>query len=268
MDTTTRSALRGVKRLRWWRRHGFNVTIAIMSLLIVCAMWNIIKVAANANREKYDVTLPVRNIKVKEETTTITLETVTVLPIEANSNNQKIQQYTEEEFVITPINYYSAGETREEVGYCTNAVEHSEVHQREQVYTYLGRTYNENDVHDIARIAWFEQGICGKEMTQLAAAVLINRSHWSEFGATYIECFYQDGQYAIETIQRFESSEEIPEEAYDWIRELLSGESAYGEVPTTVVFQAQFPQGIDTYATAANTYICYADEARLGEYIP
>jgi hypothetical protein len=105
-------------------------------------------------------------------------------------------------------------------------------------------------------------------MTQLAAAVLINRSHWSAFASTYMEAFYQDGQYAIETIQRFESEEEIPEEVYDWIRELLSGESVYGEVPATVVFQAQFPQGIDTYATSANTYICYADESRLGEYIP
>lgn len=137
-----------------------------------------------------------------------------------------------------------------------------------RVYTYLGRTYTEEDVINLARIAWFEQGISGKEMTQLAAAVLINRSHWTEFGSTYMDCFYQDGQYASETIQRFESSEEIPTEVYGWIRELLNGESAYGEVPTTVVFQAQFPQGIDTYATSANTYICYADVNRLGEYIP
>jgi hypothetical protein len=105
-------------------------------------------------------------------------------------------------------------------------------------------------------------------MTQLAAAVLINRSHWTEFGSTYMECFYQDGQYAAETIAKFESSEEIPDEAYDWIRELLRGESQYVEVPTNVVFQAQFPQGIGTYDTSTNTYICYADVARLGEYIP
>ena len=136
------------------------------------------------------------------------------------------------------------------------------------MYVYLGRTYTEADVRNLARIAWFEQGVCGKEMTQLAAAVLINRSHWSAFAATYMDAFYQDGQYAAETIAKFESSEEIPAEAYDWIRELLRCESAYGEVPTTVVFQAQFPQGIDTYATADSTYICYADVNRLGEYIP
>ena len=135
-------------------------------------------------------------------------------------------------------------------------------------YTYLGRTYYEEDVIRLARIAWFEQGICGKEMTQLAAAVLINRSHWTAFAPTYMEAFYQGTHYAQVTRDRYESSEEIPDEAYEWIRELLSGESKYGEVPTNVVFQAQFPQGIDTYDTGVNTYICYADVSRLGEYIP
>ena len=163
------------------------------------------------------------------------------------------------------MNYYSARNVS--TGYSTEVV-NSVSTSKEQVYTYLGRTYDEEDVQNIARIAWFEQGICGKGMTQLAAAVLINRSHWTEFGSTYLECFYQDGQYSIYTIERYESSEEIPDEVYDWIVELLNCESQYGEVPTTVVFQAQFPQGIDTYAMDANTYICYADESLLGEYIP
>ena len=72
-----------------------------------------------------------------------------------------------------------------------------------------------------------------------------------------------------ELIDVFKDTEKIySSKSYDWIVELLNCESEYGEVPTTVVYQAQFPQGIATFATSANTYICYADENLLGEYIP
>ena len=197
------------------------------------------------------------------KTITLTAETIAVVPEQNETAN--IQQYMEEEFEVRSISYNSANSVSAEC--CVSEVS-AEPSREEKVYTYLGREYTWEDVVSLARIAWFEQGICGKEMTQLAAAVLINRSHWTEFGSTYIDCFYQAGQYSNYTIQRFESSEEIPDEVYDWIVELLEGESQYGEVPTTVVYQAQFPQGIDTYATSANTYICYANEALLGEYIP
>ena len=265
--TTMRAALRGVKRVRWWRRNGTSVAIATMGVLIVFIICNIVKLATDLGANKTSVVPPVATTKVTlQKTTTLTLKPIVELPEESNSNEQdNIQQYMEETFEISSMNYYSARNVS--TGYSAEVVNPVPT-SKQQVYTYLGRTYDEEDVQNIARIAWFEQGICGKEMTQLAAAVLINRSHWTEFGSTYLECFYQDGQYAIQTIQKYESSEEIPEEAYEWIRELLRGESEYGEVPATVVFQAQFPQGIDTYATAANTYICYADESLLGEYIP
>ncbi len=263
--TTMKSALRGVKMLRWWRNHGINVATAIVGVLIVCSICCIVKLATDLNMEKGNAAPPsAESSKVKETTTTINLETINV-PVETSLSENNIQQYMAEQIEISQLNYYSAG-NREDVGYCVNVAENSE--PQPKVYTYLGRTYYEDDVWNLARMAWFEQGICGKEMTQLAAAVLINRSHWTEFGSTYMECFYQPGQYSNYTIQRYESSEEIPDEVYDWIVELLNGESAYGEVPTTVVYQAQFPQGIDTYATSANTYICYADESLLGEYIP
>jgi hypothetical protein len=238
-----------------------------MGVRIVFIICNIVKLATDLGANKTSVVPSVTTTKVTlQKTTTLTLEPIVELPEESNSNEQdNIQQYMEETFEISSMNYYSARNVS--TGYSTEVVNPVST-SKQQVYTYLGRTYDEEDVQNIARIAWFEQGICGKEMTQLAAAVLINRSHWTEFGSTYLECFYQDGQYSIYTIERYESSEEIPEEVYDWIVELLSGESVYGEVPATVVFQAQFPQGIDTYATAANTYICYADESLLGEYIP
>ena len=264
MDTTTKKALRGVKMLRWWRRYRLRVAITITGILIICAMGGFIKVAASESNE----TVPsVRSSKSKE-ITIITQETVDVLPVvETDSNEHNIQQYMAEEFEISSINYYAAN--NRSTGYYTEVVVNSDTQVEEQkTYTYLGRTYSEEDVQNIARIAWFEQGICGKEMTQLAAAVLINRSHWTEFGSTYLDCFYQAGQYSTYTINRYESSEEIPDEVYDWIVELLNGESQYGEVPTNVVFQSQLPQGIGTYETAANTYICYADVDSLGEYIP
>ena len=266
--TTMRSALRGVKMLRWWRNHGIKVANAILGVLIVCSIFSIVKLATDLNMEKGNAVPPsAESSKVKEKTTIINLETISVSPVETSSSENNIQQYMAEQIEISQLNYYSAG-NREEAGYCVTVVESSEPSQEEKVYTYLGRTYTWEDIENLARIAWFEQGICGKEMTQLAAAVLINRSHWSEFGSTYLECFYQAGQYSNYTIQRYESSEEIPDEVYDWIVELLNCESEYGEVPTTVVYQAQFPQGIATFATSANTYICYADENLLGEYIP
>jgi len=262
---TTKRALRGVKRVRWWRKHGLSVVITIMCMLIICAMWNTVKIAANASIRRDTATLPASTTKVKEMPTS-TLETVDDLPEETNSTEYNIQEYMQEEIKISSVNYYAASDNS--TAYYVDVVVNSEPQPQEQVYTYLGRTYYEQDVQNIARIAWFEQGVCGKEMTQLAAAVLINRSHWSAFASTYLDAFYQDNQYSTYTIDRYESSEEIPEEVYDWIVELLNGESAYGIVPETVVYQAQFPQGIDTYATSANTYICYADESRLGEYIP
>lgn len=261
--TTMQRALRGTKGLRWWRKYGMRVAVLMMVILMVCAIGSTIHIAGKLkNQKRYVVVKPVVTTKITlQAAPTLTVERL-VLPTSDETEN--IQQYREETFEVRSVNYYSASVSANSYDEVVN----TDHHQKQQVYTYLGRTYTWEDVVSIARIAWFEQGVCGKDMTQLAAAVLINRSHWTEFGSTYLECFYQDGQYSIYTIERYESSEEIPDEVYDWIVELLNCESKYGEVPTTVVFQAQFPQGIDTYETDANTYICYADESLLGEYIP
>lgn len=263
--TTMQRALRGTIRLRWWRRYGMRVAAFAMAILMVCAIGNAMHIAGELKSQRKAVAVkPVVTTKVTlQAAPTLVIERVE-MPI--SNELDDVQEYREEEFEIRSVNYYSANSVS--ANYCATEVVNPETNKKQQVYTYLGRTYTWEDIVNLARIAWFEQGVCGKEMTQLAAAVLINRSHWTAFCSTYMDCFYQTGQYSTYTISRYESSEEIPEEVYDWIVELLEGESEYGEVPTTVVFQAQFPQGIDTYAADANTYICYADESLLGEYIP
>ena len=193
--TTMQRALRGTKRLRWWRKYGMRVAVLMMVILMVCAIGSTIHIAGKLKtQERYVVVKPVVTTKVTlQAAPTLTVERL-VLPTSDETEN--IQQYREETFEVRSVNYYSASVSANSYDEVVNP----DHHQKQQVYTYLGRIYTWEDVVSIARIAWFEQGVCGKDMTQLAAAVLINRSHWTEFGSTYLECFYQDGQYSIYTI--------------------------------------------------------------------
>jgi hypothetical protein len=97
--------------------------------------------------------------------------------------------------------------------------------------------------------------------------VILNRVNDSRYPDTIRKvleqpCQYGDfGRKGIRFVERPSNDIEIAaaERAYNIAREVLSNRNNI-PIPSNVLFQAQFTQGIGVYKQIGNTYFCYAEE--------
>jgi len=130
----------------------------------------------------------------------------------------------------------------------------------------------EEDVKLLAQIGFHEAGVLlysknlsyeeGKQSIMLTMSVVIHRANCNLNGASTIrETLYSKDakgrpQYASTTIKRVEEMQDIPQEFYDWAREILTN-GPLG--PSNLIYQAEFKQGIDVFEKIGNLYFCLDD---------
>lgn len=112
---------------------------------------------------------------------------------------------------------------------------------------------SEDDIDLLARLITAEQGYNqDEEDYYLTGSVVINRINSDKFPNSLYEVVYQSGQYACVNDGHIER--EYDDIAWEVAEELLVEGTT---IDSTVVFQAEFPQGSGTYVKRGNTYYCY-----------
>lgn len=98
-----------------------------------------------------------------------------------------------------------------------------------------------DDLDVIARVVYGEARGCPREHQIAVAAVVVNRVNDPRFPSTVREVVAAPKQYTTAYLTGFEST---TWECYEAARIALDGESG---VPEDVVWQANFPQGVETW---------------------
>lgn len=109
--------------------------------------------------------------------------------------------------------------------------------------------YTENDLYYLSHIIQAEAGYCSTEMMEGVGSVVLNRVADERFPDTVQGVIEQPGQYTPMSNGMFwnEPTEEVIEVAED----LLENGSKF---PADVIYQANFPQGNETYKTLTTSY--------------
>lgn len=113
----------------------------------------------------------------------------------------------------------------------------------------------EEDIELLASLIHAEVGSIDEEAMRLCGTVVLNRVASDLFPDTLEEVVYQRGQYQCTWNGHIEKG--YTDESYEIAKDLL--ENGTGDVPESVVFQAEFIQGDGIYKKVGRTYFCYID---------
>lgn len=127
--------------------------------------------------------------------------------------------------------------------------------------------YTEDELFCMAAVIYNEAGGdgCTDEHREYVGYVVLNRCNDPRFPASIRRVLQQSGQYSMENGVHFSSRSKAPGEAhavkraYEVARRVLENRNNI-PIPSNVLFQAQFKQGIGVYKQIGNTYFCYASE--------
>lgn len=113
--------------------------------------------------------------------------------------------------------------------------------------------------YELSLMAHLLMGECGAtynddEMLYLAGAVVLNRVQSEYFPNSIEEVIYQTGQYQCTELINSGFYKEPTERCWRIAEELLI--SGY-DIPSNVLYQAEFKQGSDVYKKVQNMYFCY-----------
>ena len=88
----------------------------------------------------------------------------------------------------------------------------------------------------------------------MAGSVALHRFENHYKGAKSLtDVLYAKNQYDMQTIQRVEQGQEMPDVVYTWAEDLLRN----GPIgPENLIFQSEFKQGSDVYKHIGNQYFC------------
>ena len=111
---------------------------------------------------------------------------------------------------------------------------------------------DETDEYNLAHLICGEAEGCGRDMMLSVGSVVLNRVSDSRFPNSIAEVIFQPGQYSCTWDGNF--YREPSEECWEVARELLKDGTAIDE---SVVWQAEFPQGVGVYDIIGNMYFCY-----------
>lgn len=111
--------------------------------------------------------------------------------------------------------------------------------------------YTSNDIYILAQIMHAEEGVFFREYStdpekvervhKLAGSVVLHRLENHYMGSsTILEVLYAPSQYDLQTVNRVEEGQDIPEIVYQWAEDLLR-DGPLG--PRGLIFQSEFNQG-------------------------
>ena len=115
-------------------------------------------------------------------------------------------------------------------------------------------TYSEEDLYLLSHLIQAEAGsnYCSDELQLGVGSVVLNRVAHSRFPDNLRDVIYQPGQYACISDGHFDL------EASNRSRENAQYLLEHGsQLPSNVIYQAEFIQGSGVYSHVQNTYFCY-----------
>lgn len=110
----------------------------------------------------------------------------------------------------------------------------------------------EDDLYILSHVITGEAEGCSRDMKLSVGSVVLNRVSDDRFPDTVAEVVFQPGQYACTWDGNY--YREPSQETIDIAAELLEDGTAIDE---SVVWQAEFPQGVGVYDIIGNMYFCY-----------
>lgn len=110
----------------------------------------------------------------------------------------------------------------------------------------------EDDLYILSHVITGEAEGCSRDMKLSVGSVVLNRVSDDRFPDTIAEVVFQEGQYACTWDGNY--YREPSQETIDIAAELLEDGTAIDE---SVVWQAEFPQGVGVYDIIGNMYFCY-----------
>ena len=108
------------------------------------------------------------------------------------------------------------------------------------------------DVYNLSHLLCGEAEGCSRDMKVSVGSVVLNRVMDERFPDTIEEVIFQSGQYSCTWDGNF--YREPSEETIEVATELLEKGS---QIDSSVVWQAEFPQGNGVYDVIGNMYFCY-----------
>lgn len=117
--------------------------------------------------------------------------------------------------------------------------------------------YSEDDLYWLSHLIAAEVGNSTYESKAMCGLVVVNRVNSPSFKAETIEeVIFSPGQY--ETVSNGRIYNDPDDESIEVARKILEGTIEI-EIPTDVVYQAEFRQGSGIYCQIGNEYFCYDD---------
>lgn len=117
--------------------------------------------------------------------------------------------------------------------------------------------YSEDDLYWLSRVISAEVGNSTYESKAMCGQVVVNRVNSPSFKAETIEeVIFSPGQY--ETVSNGRIYNDPDDESIEVARKILEGTIEI-EIPTDVVYQAEFRQGSGIYCQIGNEYYCFDD---------
>ena len=110
----------------------------------------------------------------------------------------------------------------------------------------------EDDLYILSHVITGEAEGCSRDMKLSVGSVVLNRVSDDRFPDTIAEVVFQPGQYACTWDGNY--YREPSQDTIDIAAELLEDGAVIDE---SVVWQAEFPQGVGVYDIIGNMYFCY-----------
>ncbi|MBR2701041.1 MAG: cell wall hydrolase [Erysipelotrichaceae bacterium] len=110
----------------------------------------------------------------------------------------------------------------------------------------------EDDLYILSHVITGEAEGCSRDMKLSVGSVVLNRVSDDRFPDTIAEVVFQPGQYACTWDGNY--YREPSQDTIEIAAELLEDGTAIDE---SVVWQAEFPQGVGVYDIIGNMYFCY-----------
>lgn len=117
---------------------------------------------------------------------------------------------------------------------------------------------DQEDIELLAHIMYCENGISSDEALLLTGIVVMKRVKSSKYPDTLREVIFQKGQYSPTWNGSWESKSP-DERSLEMARKILV-EQLEKDYPDTLVFQAEFKQGVEVYRQIGNQYFCLMGE--------
>lgn len=120
------------------------------------------------------------------------------------------------------------------------------------VFSMTTKASYEDDLYILSHVICGEAEGCGEDMKKSVGSVVLNRVEDDRFPDTIAEVVFQEGQYACTWDGNY--YREPSQDTIDIAADLLKNGSA---IDSSVVWQAEFVQGVGVYDQIGNMYFCY-----------